>query len=137
MAKNERDAINSMTTGQLLRDIADDTRVLIQKEVEAARIEIREEVVHVKRALILGGFALAGALVATIALMFAFAHLLRIYTPLTEWSAFAVVALVFAALALIAALVATREGREVHIVPRRTLHEARRDAKLIQRDVRS
>lgn len=129
--------LDNVTTGQLIRDIADDVRILIQKEAEAARLEVREELAHLKRALVLGAVALGGVLLAGIGLMFALAQLLRIYTPLTEWSAFAIVAAVFAAIAIVAALFATREGREVDLVPHRTMREVKRDARLIERDVRS
>ncbi|HZO15117.1 MAG TPA: phage holin family protein [Polyangiaceae bacterium] len=129
--------LDSLTTGQLIRDIADDVRLLIQKEAEAARVEIRGELAHLKRALILGGIALGGALLAAIGLMFALAQLLRTYTALSEWSAFAVVTALFAAIAIIAALIATRETKQVELVPHRTMREVKRDARLIERDVRS
>ena len=129
--------LDSLATGQLIRDIADDVRLLIQKEAEAARVEIRGELAHLKRALILGGIALGGALLAAIGLMFALAQLLRTYTALSEWSAFAVVTALFAAIAIIAALIATRETKQVELVPHRTMREVKRDARLIERDVRS
>lgn len=135
MANNED--LDSLTTGQLIRDIADDARILIKKEAEAARLEMRQELAHFKRALVLGGVALGGALLAAIGLMFALAHLLRIYTALTEWSSFAVVTAVFAAIAIVAALIATRETKEVDLVPHRTMREVKRDARLIEKDVRS
>ena len=135
MARNEE--LDSLTTGQLIRDIADDVRILIQREAEAARVEMRAELAHLKRALILGGVALGGALLAAIGLLFALAQLLQVYTALNEWSAFAVVAAVFAAISIIAALIATRETKEVDLVPHRTVRELKQDARLIQRDVRS
>jgi hypothetical protein len=134
---NQQADVSGMSTGALVREIGQDLRTLVEKEVASMRLEVRDALASTRSVLVLGAIALGGAVAATFALTAMLAQLLRRHAGLSEWVSYGLVALGFAVVAAVVALLAKRRLREVRFIPRRALHEARQDMRMLEDDVRS
>jgi hypothetical protein len=124
-----------MSTTDLVKELVTDTRELLGKEIEAAKIEVREELAHAKTAVLKAAVALGMLLLAAISFTFALAELLARYTPIPMWGSFAIIAAVIGGGAFLFGRSAQRDTRDVDLVPERTARELRHDARFIQRAV--
>jgi hypothetical protein len=127
--------VGQLTTPELIKSLVTDSRELLSKEVEAARIEVREDIAHAKAALAKGIAAGAMALCAAVALIFALALAIARYTTVPYWAALGGLGVVVGLGAIVFARSAQRDTREVTLLPERTVKELRGDARFIQRAV--
>jgi hypothetical protein len=132
---SERSDIGTMSTAQLVGAIVDDTRNLVEKEIEAARLEFTEELGRLKRATMLVAVAVGAGVATTVGLTFMFVALLTTYTALSSWVAFAIAAAAFALVGVTAILLAKRDPQQIDLVPEKTLRAAQRDASWLQRRI--
>jgi len=118
------------STMELLLSIADETKHLLIKEIELARIEVVEALMA--RAMAVAAFAVAGFLGVMVLIFGALAAATALDSELPPWGSRLVVAAVFAILAVAAVLFALARMRRPKLVPeetRRTLKEGEEWAK--------
>ncbi len=118
------------TIGQIISDISDDLSTLFRKEVELAKVEIRQEATKAgKAAGMLGGAGLAGYMVAlflTLALMFALGNVMDL-----GWAAL-IVAVLWGIVGAVLFAVGRKKMRTVSPVPRQTVETLKEDAQWLK-----
>jgi hypothetical protein len=108
-------------------EIVDDLRVLAQKEVELMRAEMGEQVSHLTRAVIWGGFT---AILALILLAFAFVSMMFAFDSFMPlWAAALVNTGIALALTAIAALLARSHIGQITVMPKRTMRSVQEDVR--------
>lgn len=125
-----RNGARERSTLELLMSIADDTKHLISKEVELARIEIVEALLA--RAKAVAGFAVAGFLGLFVIVFASLAAAAALDTVLSPWASRLVVAAVYAVLAGAAGLFGKKRLQKpslLHKETKRTLKEGEEWAK--------
>jgi hypothetical protein len=118
------------STLQLIASIADDTKHLVSKEIELARMEIVEALVA--RAKGAAAFAAAGVLALMMFIFGGLAGAAALDLVLPAWASRLIIAAAFAVLAVGAVLVAVVKMKSPGIVPeetKRTLKEGEEWAK--------
>lgn len=123
--QDARGGTNDASLGELLSRMADDLSLLARKEVELAKVEIKEEVSQAgKGAGLLGGTGVA-ALFCLLMLSFAAAWGLAKVMP--TGFAFLVVAGIYLIAASVMYAKGRRELRRVHPVPEQTVETLKED----------
>jgi uncharacterized membrane protein YqjE len=117
--------VEERSLGELMGDLSRDMSTLVRKELELARIEIKEEVSNVGKAGgILGGTALAGYM-ALVMISFAIAWGLAAVMP--TGFAFLLVGLVYAVVAAVLYSKGRAELQKVRPVPEQTVETLKED----------
>lgn len=118
--------VGDRSLGELLGDATRDLSTLVRKEMELAKVEIKEEVAKAGKAGgMLGGTAIA-ALMSLLLLSFAAAWGLAEVVP--EGVAFLVVGVVYAAVAAFLYFKGRAELQHVNPVPEQTVETLKEDA---------
>jgi len=111
--------------GQLLKALTGEFQHLARAEVELAKLEVREEVVHAKDAALRFAIAAVVGVLAAVMLSFAIAWGLAEVVPVGV--AFLIVGVVYAAIAAWAATQARNKAREIDPVPEQTVATLKED----------
>ncbi len=110
------------TMTPLLRGILDDTQKLLRQEIAPARVEVTEDAVRARDAVVGISVGAMMGYIAFILLCFAAVHLLVAYQPkLPVWGAYALVAGVLAVVSWICTSRGLRRAREIRGVPQQTV----------------
>jgi hypothetical protein len=126
MLEDMRRELESTVT-PLLRGILDDTQKLFRQELALAKVEVREDALRARDAVVgLSLGALSGAL-SFIFTCFSVVYLLITYSPdLPLWGAFAIMAAVLAVVSWFFTIRGARKARQIRGYPQETmgsLHE--------------
>lgn len=121
--------------GSEVRGISDDMRSLLKSEVELAKAEMREQIMHAVRGAIFGAIAAVGALMALAFLSVAAIYGLDKAMPL--WLAALIVGGVWALLAAIGALLMRAQIRHVTVMPKKTVESLREDVSWAKSQLKS
>jgi uncharacterized membrane protein YqjE len=114
------------STGELFGQLTTDMSTLMRKEIELARIEIKEEVAKAGKAGgMLGGTAVAGYMAL---LLVSFAAAWGLAEVMPEGFAFLVVGLVYAVIAAVLYSKGRRELAKVNPTPTQTIETLKEDA---------
>jgi hypothetical protein len=120
--------------GELFGDLSNDLSTLMRKEIQLARIEIKDEMKNAGRAGgMLGGTALAGYM-AFLLLSFAAAWALDEVMP-TGW-AFCIIGVIYAVVAGVLYLKGREELRKVNPVPEQTVETLKEDAQWAKQQIK-
>lgn len=115
--------------------IAEDVKLLARKETELARAEVREQVGHVKRGVMLGGVALVAAALGAVFLLVSVMLILDTFMPL--WLAAPITTLGIGAVAVFAAAFAVQHFKRISLTPKRTMQSIREDVTWAKNQMRS
>ena len=122
------------TMTPLLRGILDDTQKLLRQEIALARVEVTEDAIRARDAVV--GISM-GAMIGYIAFIFvcfAAVYLLMAYQPtLPVWGAYAIVAMVLAVIGSIFTSRGIRRAREIRGVPQQTFDSLQQGFQWMQR----
>jgi len=122
------------TMSPLLRGIVDDTQKLLRQEIALARVEVTEDAMRARDAVV--GISL-GAMMGYLAFIFgcfAVVYLLVAYQPkLPVWGAYAIVAGALALVSWICTARGIRKAREIRGVPQQTVDSIQQGFKWMQR----
>lgn len=122
------------STGVLVRDIVTDVQVIVRKEVELAREELRQGVAGLAQAAGAGG---AAAVLGLFTLLFLGVTLGTALTRVLEpWLAWLIVSGVFLLLSLIAALIASSRARNAPLPPTRTQQSIQENVQWFRQQLR-
>jgi hypothetical protein len=128
----ERADLERKSVGTLASDLAKDTKHLIELELEAAKLDIRQEIQKAKQAAasasIGGAIAGTGALMLVLAIVF----VLFTYTALPLWGAFAIVGGALAIMGGVALMFGVSRAKDIEVPGKRAALEAKEDAKWIK-----
>jgi uncharacterized membrane protein YqjE len=119
------DGTADRSMGQLLKALTGEFQHLARAEVELAKVEVREEVVHAKDAALRFAIAAVVGVLAAVMLSFAIAWGLAEVVPVGV--AFLIVGVVYAAIAAWAATQARNKAREIDPVPEQTVATLKED----------
>ena len=103
--------VDDRSVGSLVRDAANEVSTLLRKEVELARLEVREEVVHAKASAARFGITAFCGYLAVVLLSLAAAWGLAEVVP--AGIAFAIVGVIYAFVGGIAFIAARKQMRQV------------------------
>jgi hypothetical protein len=118
------ESVDPRSTVEIARSLVENSQALVRKEIELAKLELRE--ILVARAIAVGA-AMAGALVGLFVLAFAGvtgAKALELVLP--AWAAWLIVTGVYTLVTVTALLVAMRKATKPPSVPERTRAELER-----------
>ena len=119
--------------GELVRDLADDTRVLVQQEIELAKMEVAASIKRVVRdsAWIGAGIAIlaVGGLVLVVALALLLGALLDSY-----WLGTLIVAVLLLLVGAVAAWLGVRDLKKGGLMPKGSLESVKEDKAWAQRE---
>ncbi len=122
------------TMSPLLRGIVDDTQKLLRQEIALARVEVTEDAMRARDAVV--GISL-GAMMGYLAFIFgcfAVVYLLVAYQPkLPVWGAYAIVAGALALVSWICTARGIRKAREIRGVPQQTMDSIQQGFQWMQR----
>jgi len=122
------------TMSPLLRGIVDDTQKLLRQEIALARVEVTEDAMRARDAVV--GISL-GAMMGYLAFIFgcfAVVYLLVAYQPkLPVWGAYAIVAGALALVSWICTARGIRKAREIRGVPQQTVDSIQQGFQWMQR----
>lgn len=122
----ERDSRDDQSIGQLLNEAARDVSELLRKEVELAKVELREEASKASKA---GAKLGAAAFVGYLALLLAsFAIAWGLAEVMDAGWAFLIVAVVYAIVAAVLFVNGRKQLRKISPMPRQTVETLREDA---------
>jgi hypothetical protein len=128
------DIRDDRSLGELFGDLSNDLSTLMRKEIELARIELKDEVKNAGRAGgMLGGTALAGYM-ALLLLSFAAAWALDEVMP-TGW-AFCIIGVIYAVVAAVLYMKGREELRKVNPVPEQTVETLKEDAQWAKQQIK-
>ena len=126
---------NARTLGEMFAELSRETRTLIQKEVELAKVELKEKAASAGRgaAFIVGGSLLAycGLLVAAAALVLGLVAM-----GLPPWGAALISAVLLAAAGYLVMRLGVRALRPQQLEPRRTIETLKENARWLKSEVR-
>jgi uncharacterized membrane protein YqjE len=121
--------------GSEVAEIAMDLRVLAQKEVELARVEMKQELSRAARSLAWG---FAAAVFAVLVLSFlAWTLLLALAEVFQPWLAALVTAAVLAVITAAAGFMAYERFSQITVVPRRTVQSLQEDMAWAREQIKS
>jgi hypothetical protein len=122
------------TMSPLLRGIVDDTQKLLRQEIALARVEVTEDAMRARDAVV--GISL-GAMMGYLAFLFGcftVVYLLVAYQPkLPVWGAYAIVAGALALVSWICTARGIRKAREIRGVPQQTVDSIQQGFQWMQR----
>jgi hypothetical protein len=133
-AQWQRAQAEMRSIGASIGDISDELKVLLVREGELAQAEVADATSAASRAAMWGGI---GAVVGLIALLFvgmAVMFALGLVWPL--WAAALATATLLAAIAALCALTAQKALQDFHIVPTRTIHSLKEDARWAREQIK-
>jgi hypothetical protein len=122
------------TMTPLLRGIVDDTQKLLRQEIALARVEVTEDAIRARDAVV--GISVGAMMghTAFIFVCFAAVYLLVAYQPtLPVWGAYAIVAVVLAVVSSIFTSRGMRRAREIRGVPQQTVDSIQEGFQWMQR----
>lgn len=119
-------ALPEPSLAELVGGIVDDARLLVRKEIELARAEVKQEIATLKRGAVLA--VAAGALLwfATMAVLAALA-LGAVALGAPPWAAVLGLGILLAVVGVVVLKVGTKRLAQFHAVPQRTLENVRKD----------
>ena len=127
-------ASDDRSLGDLFGTLAEDMGTLVRKELELARIELRDEVDASKRAgAMLGATALTGYLAV---LLLSFAAAWGLAEAMPEGVAFLIVGAVYAVIAAVAWSRTRTQLRRVRPVPQQTIDTVKEDMQWAKQQLR-
>jgi hypothetical protein len=122
------------TMTPLLRGIVDDTQKLLRQEIALARIEVTEDAMRARDAVVGISVGAMMGYMAFIFVCFAVVYLLVAYWPtLPVWGAYAIVALALAVGSWIFTSRGMRRAREIRGVPQQTVDSIQQGFQWMQR----
>lgn len=117
------------TTDQSLSDLVgrltSDVSTLFRKELELAKVELRQEAKQAGMAAAKLGVAAVVGLIATLMLSWALAYLIGLVLP--TWAGFAIVGAVYAIVAVVLGLSGKKQVSNVDPTPRQTVETLQED----------
>ncbi|MEN9845040.1 MAG: hypothetical protein RIS36_187 [Pseudomonadota bacterium] len=118
----------------LLRGIVDDTQKLLRQEIALARVEVTEDALRARDAVVgISVGALMGYM-AFIFVCFAAVYLLVAYQPgLPVWGAYGIVAVILAVMSWIFTSRGVRRAREIRGIPEQTVDSIQQGFQWMQR----
>jgi len=128
-----RPALDGRSTGELLRDLANDTTRLIRDEIALARTEMQDKVRQASTGAAMIGAGGVLAIPALVLILAGIAILLANWMP--PWVAALVVGVVTVAVAGILAWMGLRSIKSTGLAPERTAANLKRDVHLVQEKV--
>ncbi|MCD0445358.1 phage holin family protein [Glycomyces sp. A-F 0318] len=133
-AARDRNSREDQSLGTLLSDVARDVSDLLRKEVELAKVELREEASKASKAgAKLGAAALMGHFTLLLA---SFAAAWGLAEVMPEGWAFLIVAVVYAIVAAVLYVNGRKQLREVSPMPRQTRETLKEDASWVREQMR-
>lgn len=127
------DASTDKSLGELMGDLSRDMTTLVRKEIELARIEIKEEVAKSGKAGgMLGGTALAGYMAL---LMVSFAAAWGLSEVMPTGFAFLLIGLIYAAVAAVLYMKGREELQRVRPVPEQTVETLKEDVQWAKQQI--
>ena len=129
--KESKPRIMALVSG-ILRDATE----IIAKEVQAARLEMRDELVKVKSTAVLVGIGAVVLMIGAILLALTLVYLLQEFSGLDLWICHGVVGGVLSALGLIVLYAGKRRAAATNLVPTASIEKAKEDAQWITRNVK-
>jgi hypothetical protein len=121
----------SRSIASLISGILQDTAILINKEIAAIRLEIREEIDKFKSAALLMGLGAGALIIGIILLSLMLVHLIQALTGLHLWICYGIVAGTLIAVAGIVLYSAKQRANSASLVPARSVENAKEDARWI------
>ncbi|MFN2504642.1 MAG: phage holin family protein [Acidimicrobiales bacterium] len=119
---------NDRPLGELFSDMTQSFQVLVRKEVELAKVEVKEQASRAGKA---AGMLMAGGLVGFFALLLlSFAVALGLAEGIPTWLAFLAVGLLYAAVAGLLLVAGKKKLAAVKPVPRQTVETLREDVEV-------
>jgi uncharacterized membrane protein YqjE len=123
---SEQQTQDGQSIGQLLQEATQDISELVRKEVQLAKLELREEMTKASKA---GGKLGAASVIGYLALLLAsFAVVWGLAEVLSVGWAFLIVAVVYAVVAAVLFKSGRSQLREVSAMPRQTMDTLKEDA---------
>jgi uncharacterized membrane protein YqjE len=116
--------------GDLLRSLTGELQQLFRAELQLAKIEVHDELDHVKDTAKHGALAAGAAVMAVLLLSFAAAWGLAEVMP--AGLAFLIVGAVYAVVAIIAGLAARDRAKQVDLKPNQTIETLEEDAQWLK-----
>ena len=110
---------------ELISQAAQDATTLMRKEVELAKVEVRQEINQAKKAGLM--FGIAGLLGYMTLVMLSFAAAWGLASVMSNGLAFAIVGVIYAVATAIAFLVARRAMKQVSPTPEVTIETVKED----------
>jgi len=131
---NQGSAPPERSLGQLLGDLTGDMSQLFRKEVDLARIEVRQEVGRAGKAAVPGAGAAGAALMAVIMLSFALAWgLAELMAP---GLAFLIVGVLYGIVAAVLFPMAKKQLQQISPVPEQTVETLKEDVQWAKNQIR-
>jgi hypothetical protein len=124
--QHNRPSISSLISG-IIRDAA----TLINKEIAAARLEVREELNKARSAALLVGIAVVVLMMGAILLCLMMVHLLQTLTAYDLWICYAIVGAALVALGIMILYGAKHRVGKTRLVPARSVENTKKDARWI------
>jgi hypothetical protein len=124
--QHNRPSISSLISG-----ITRDAGTLINKEIAAARLEIREELNKARSAALLMGIAVVALMIGAILFCLMMVHLLQTLTGFDLWVCYAIVGAALVALGIMILYGAKHRVAETRLVPARSVENTKEDARWI------
>ena len=116
----------------ILRDATD----IIEKEVLAARLEMREELEKVKSTAMLMGLGAVALMIGGILLAFTLVYLMQEFSGLDLWICYGVVGAAISAVGLMVLFMGKQRAAATNLVPTESIEKAKEDARWITRNVK-
>ena len=129
----ERHRSEERSIGELLKDLAAGTQTLLSKEIELAKLEVREGLRGVQQGAVFGAGAALLGLVGLIMLALAAAYGLAELLPL--WASMLIVAVVRLGGALALGLLARRRFATANPRPEQTIETLKEDGQWLKRQI--
>jgi VIT1/CCC1 family predicted Fe2+/Mn2+ transporter len=129
--QHDRPSISSLISG-IVRDAA----TLINKEIAAARLEIRDEMNKARSAALLVGIAVVALIIGAILFCLMAVHLLQTLTGFDLWICYAIVGAALVALGIMVLYGAKHRVGKTRLVPARSVENTKEDARWITNRVK-
>lgn len=122
------------TMTPLLRGIVDDTQKLLRQEIALARVEVTEDALRARDAVVGISVGAMMGYIAFIFVCFAVVYLLIAYEPrLPVWGAYGIVAVILAVMSWIFTSRGVRRAREIRGIPEQTVDSIQQGFQWMQR----
>jgi hypothetical protein len=134
--KTEPHGMNKPGIPTLISGIFQDALNLVSKELEAARLEIRQEVDKAKSAAVLMGLGAGAAAIGSILLCLMLVHLLQTLTQFDLWICYGIVGITLCLVGIIILYSAKQRANDTSLVPTKSVENAKEDARWITHRVK-
>lgn len=134
MTTDQGSAPQERSLGQLVSDLTGDMSELFRKEVELARVEVKQEVGRASKALVPGAGAAGAAVLAVLMLSFAAAWGLAAVMP--TGFAFLIVGVIYGIVAAVLFPMAKARLQAVSPVPEQTIETLKEDVQWAKNQIR-